>query len=322
MRLTPTAPGYRPRRLDSRDWLGPANRLAAYHVRRRQDRRPSGGGQVPGIVPALRSALLTPIRNGDRTVLWARPGQGFANLLYLWMAAAGRHERGEDVLVRHADAMEPWLPVLPRLRELTVDEARIRFRDRRDLGWYQTFATDFTRADLETFVRSYLLGSPLLGDGAGYDDRQLVVNVRRGDYYSDPGFRGKYSFDVAEYLRVAVPGGIAADGAVDTLLVVSDDPDWCRLKLGFLSEYAARVEHLEAGLPHEHFRALASSRRLVLANSTFSYWGAYVSNVVHGDNHQQVWAPWFHRRDIDGGRAWQLDPQWSVVRDLPGGWDA
>jgi hypothetical protein len=119
-----------------------------------------------------------------------------------------------------------------------------------------------------------------------------------------------------------VADSITADGPVDLLRVVSDDPGWCRLKLGFLAEHAARVEHLEPGRPHDDFRALASARRLVLANSTFSYWGAYVSNVLHGDNHAQVWAPWFHRRDIREGRAWHLDPRWSVVRDLPGGWDA
>ena len=70
---------------------------------------------------------------------------------------------------------------------------------------------------------------------------------------------------------------------------------------GFLAEEAERVEHLAAARPHEHFRALASARRLIITNSTFSYWGAYVSNVRYGDNHGLVYAPWFHRRDIDGG---------------------
>ena len=277
---------------------------------------------MPGIVPTLRSALLTPIRNGDRTVLWTQPGLGFANVLYLWLVAAARRARGNDVVVRHQPVMDSWLPVLPRLRELTVDPAAVRFRDRRDLGFHQAFGADFTRDELESFVRDYLLDTPLLGDvKPSGDEVPLTVNVRRGDYYSVTRYRGMYSFDVAEYLRVAVTASVAADGPVGLLRVVSDDPDWCRLKLGFLAEYADHVEHFDAGQPHEHFRALASARRLVLANSTFSYWGAHVSNVVHVDNHAQVWAPWFHRRDIDGGRAWHLDPRWSVVRDIPGGWD-
>jgi hypothetical protein len=277
---------------------------------------------VPGIVPALRSALLTPIRNGDRTVLWARPDLGFANLLYVWMVAASRRARGDDVVVRHQPVMDTWLPVLPRLRELTVDAAAVRFRDRRDLGFHQAFGTDFTRDELERFVSDYLLDSPLLGDVApSGQDGPLTVNVRRGDYYNVARFRGMYSFDVAEYVRAAVAESIRSDGPAGLLRVVSDDPAWCRLKLPFLAEHADRVEHLDAGQPHEHFRALAGSRRLVLTNSTFSYWGAHVSNVVHGDNHAQVRAPWFHRRDIDGGRAWHLDPRWSVVRDIPGGWD-
>jgi hypothetical protein len=280
---------------------------------------------VPAFVPALRSAvlspLLSPLRNGDRTVLWTQPGQGFANVLYLWLVAASRRRRGEDVVVRHGGVMDAWLPVIPRLRELTVEPSDVRFRDRRDLGYHQAFGVDYTGDDLEAFVRAYLLGSPLLEGVVPGDADRLTVNVRRGDYYSVPRFRGMYSFDVAEYLRVALAGSIAADGPVSTMVLVSDDPDWCRTKLGFLAEHAGDVGYLDAGRPQDHFRALASARRLVLANSTFSYWGAYVSNVVHADNHAQVWAPWFHRRDIHGGRAWHLDPRWSVVQDIPGGWD-
>ena len=50
-----------------------------------------------------------------------------------------------------------------------------------------------------------------------------------------------------------------------------------------------------------------------VTNSTFSYWGAYASNVLHGDNHTQVWAPDLHSRAVDGGRPWQHDPLWNVL---------
>lgn len=59
-----------------------------------------------------------------------------------------------------------------------------------------------------------------------------------------------------------------------------------------------------------------------MTNSTFSYWCAYISNVLHRDNYAEVYAPWFHARTIDGGRAYQLDPRWSVITDIPGGWDS
>ena len=160
---------------------------------------------MPEIVPALRSALLTPIRNGDRTVLWAQPDLGFANLLYLWLVAAARQARGDDVVVRYQPVMDAWLPVLPRLAELTVDSSAVRFRDRRDLGFHQAFGADFTREELEAFVHGYLLDTPLLSEvSRDGDPGLLTVNVRRGDYYSVARFRGMYSFDVAEYLRTAV----------------------------------------------------------------------------------------------------------------------
>jgi hypothetical protein len=252
------------------------------------------------------------------------PRLGFANLLYLWLAAATHHDAGEDWVVLHSPAMDPWLPGLPRLAELTIDRAEMRLLDWREVyPYYQEFGRDFTREQLEAFVRERLLDAPLL---QGLDEitpsmDTIALNIRRGDYYSDVRFRGMYSFDIAEYVRLALAGTLAQDGPASHLRVVSDDPDWCRLKLGFLADQHS-VTYVEPGRPLEHFWELCGARRLILTNSTFSYWGAYVSNVVHGDNHQQVWAPWFHRRDIHDGRAWQLDPRWSVVRDLPGGWDS
>ncbi len=68
---------------------------------------------LSAIVTAVKSAVLGPIRTGDRTVVWGQPGLGFANLLYLWMVAAARRARGEDVVVRHHPVMDTWLPGCP-----------------------------------------------------------------------------------------------------------------------------------------------------------------------------------------------------------------
>ena len=147
----------------------------------------------------------------------------------------------------------------------------------------------------------------------------MTVNVRRGDYYSEPHWRELYGFDVAAYVRLAVEGSLR-QAPIDIVRVVSDGPDWCREHLAFLREYAEVEFQSPTDGPTENLIQLASADRLILANSTFSYWAAYISNVWHGDNHDRTWAPWFHRRDFLNGGAWQLDPRWSVVRDIPGGW--
>jgi hypothetical protein len=131
---------------------------------------------------------------------------------------------------------------------------------------------------------------------------------------------------VVEYVRVAVE--LAAEmKPVRSILLVSDDLDWCRLKLGRLSEVAPLRFPPAGASVIEQLALLATARRLVLANSTFSYWGGYLSNRVQvghggGPNYADVIAPRFHNRQVRGGAAWQHDPRWSVVEDIPGGWDA
>ena len=53
----------------------------------------------------------------------------------------------------------------------------------------------------------------------------LTLNVRRGDYYSNPHHRPEFAIDLAAYLRLAVASALAADGPVRRVHVVSDDPD-------------------------------------------------------------------------------------------------
>ena len=237
-------------------------------------------------------------------------GIGVGNMFSFWMWAHHGKMIGEDRWVRHTEAMEPWLNVFPRLRSLLIDEGQVRIRDRRDHHWYQEFncLPDVAR---ESYIQERLFSGSTL-PMRETNDGTVTVNVRRGDYYSDPALRELYGFDIAGYVRTAMEGS-RRQAPVDMVEVVSDDPEWCRTHLPFLADYG-RVHYQSASDgPVENLGQLVSARRLVLANSSFSYWAGYMSNVRHGDNYEFVWAPAFHRRDINGGLSWHLDPRWSVV---------
>lgn len=47
------------------------------------------------------------------------------------------------------------------------------------------------------------------------------------------------------------------------------------------------------------------------------YWGGYLSTWRHGIPGNVI-APWFHIRPE--GAAWQLDPRWTVVTEIPSHW--
>ncbi|WP_345752401.1 alpha-1,2-fucosyltransferase [Microbacterium rhizophilus] len=246
------------------------------------------------------------VGRGDRTVIMTpQVGPRFGNLLYLWLAASRRSAEGRPTVVMSSPAMDEWLPVFPALRELTVEPTDLRVHDRRE--WdatygFQRFGVDFTRDSLASFVRAHL-AAHIPADRSG----RLVVNVRRGDYYAEPHLRELYGFDQVAYVAAALD----RIGAVDRALVVSDDADWCREHLDpVLRPRVAEIEYMDPD-PRANFLAVAGASRIVGTNSTFTYWAAYVADVVHDD--AVIVMPGFHSRAPAAETAYQLDPRWTIL---------
>jgi hypothetical protein len=200
--------------------------------------------------------------------------------------------------------MAPWLDAFPRLGDLTVGKQDVRFADRRE--WdrkylYQRFGRDFDTEDLRGFV-SKVLAPHITPDLT----KTIVVNVRRGDYYTE--FYDKYAFDQVGYVAAA----IERVGAGSAVRVVSDDPAWCREHLDGVLRRAGRTVRYDDADPLQNFLTLCGASRLIGSNSTFSYWGAYVANVVHPD--ATIIMPRFHGRMAEGKTdAHQLDPRWIAI---------
>ena len=266
---------------------------------------------------AAKSAVMGTVRHGSHTVLWAPAWMGFGNWLYLWLWADTGREAGLHRSVLRQPGMEPWVQAFPALEELCVARRDVGLRDRRhaNLRQHGGFGESFTREGLESFITRRLLTGPGL-EGPATDPSEVVVNVRRGDYYSDPVFAAEFGFDQVSYVRGTTDEVLAtAGGGRPAFVVVSDDPGWCREHLAWLAD-RGELRFATRDGPLSDFRAIATARQAVLTNSTFSYWGGYVGGVLHGgDSH--VWAPSFFSRSQEGGRAWHLDPRWHVVEVDP-----
>lgn len=258
---------------------------------------------------------------------------GFGNLLLLAMWALEGSRQGERRWILRTPAIDLWLATFPALGEVFMPRDEVRFTDQRVMPWSQaaraagaerTVAAHepIDMASVEMLLSTLLVPKSVL-DRPGFLDQDpdhVVVNVRRGDYYSVPETRAQYGFDVASYVRAALAASMMKDGPASRITVVSDGMDWCRDELAWLTDHAP-VEWARSGGPVSDFLAIAATRRLVITNSTFSYWAAHVGNVLRGDNHAEVWAPRFFDRSQNGGRSWLLDERWSIVEDIPGGWD-
>lgn len=266
------------------------------------------------------------VRRGPRTVLWTQPTAHLGNFLYDWMHAFEMRRQGKDVVCLRTAPMERWVPVFaPEATKLLVEPGDVRLTDRREKGLHNEFGPHFDELTLERFIEGFMEPTGVIDVNhvpahLRVTAQDVVVNVRRGDYVTNEVNWRSYGFDVDDYLRVALVRSLEVGGPIRRILVVSDGIAWCVSNLGWLADHCETLNFESTGQPPEvHLAILANAPRLILANSTFSYWGGYLSAWRSG-RPDQVVAPWFHIRTDLGGAAWQLDPRWSIVKDIPTEW--
>ena len=129
-----------------------------------------------------------------------------------------------------------------------------------------------------------------------------AVHFRRTDYLAKPDFH--HNLEWGEYYS-PVLGQMMQENPDVKFVVFSDDYEWCKSSLpeGFL---------FHDSIDQYHDLCLMSMCDLhVIANSSFSWWGAYLAN---NDNPKSVIAPgrWFGNA---GPHAWETiwDPKWRVA---------
>lgn len=130
----------------------------------------------------------------------------------------------------------------------------------------------------------------------------IAVHVRRGDYAHSASPRELLGpLDNAYYRRaVAALGGTKA-------VVFTDDPAWCRRSFDPGVPFAC-VEHPDSAAGTiDDLLAMGHARAAVIANSTFSWWGAWIAT----QRGARVAAParWFNDRKFAG---------WERLLDVPG----
>lgn len=242
------------------------------------------------------------------------------NLLYFWLRAMIHQDAGEDCKVLNVGAAEEWKEEFPHLfASLGVSRRELHLTDRRERGaGYQEFGVDYTAAEVERFCRRFLLSSPgitryraLATDLELLQEDSVTINVRRGDYYSNPEYEQTYGFDVRGFVHEAVRRQFD-HGPFSRVFLISDDVEWCEENLGEgLASRGVSVNSMRTRDPMRDLSLLAHSPRLILANSTFSYWGGYMSMALNPEAHVAV--PLFHARAWNRGRSFHLDPRWDAV---------
>lgn len=132
----------------------------------------------------------------------------------------------------------------------------------------------------------------------------VFLHIRRGDYVSHPDvakFNG--TCDQAYYERAL---SIVADKVSEPILYVfSDEPEWVRQNMHFPFP-STIIDHNGPDDAHEDLRLMSLCRHAIIANSTFSWWGAWLI-----DSEDKV---------VVAPRKWFADPNIDTSDVIPDRW--
>lgn len=246
-------------------------------------------------------------------VVWTPPSLGGGNHLYMWMYAWDRTRNGYPTWVLEQPGMRAWIDEFPALGALTLTQERVPFRAARGLVWNQ----EYPGADVMSgFLRHVLLTSRKFQEAlhdaeASIPAGGVVLNVRRGDYYSNPAVARNYAMDYPYLLRMV--RDVVLDDVKRPIIVVSDDLQWCRTALPE-SLPGSDLLFPPAGV-FGGLALVATGATAILSNSTFSYWGGYLNEEIHGPS-AHVWVPRFHSRNSVDGVVWQQSPNWKFLENV------
>jgi hypothetical protein len=137
----------------------------------------------------------------------------------------------------------------------------------------------------------------------------LALHVRRGDYLSNRQSAAIYRNLSLEYYRHCVLDQLAERSDI-TVYVFSNDIAWCREKL-ILPCPTQFIQHTTNVTAYEDLWLMTAARSHVIANSTFSWWGAWLRERTEG----RVYAPesWFYPGTLDD--RYLACNGWSLVVD-------
>lgn len=123
----------------------------------------------------------------------------------------------------------------------------------------------------------------------------VSLHVRRGDYVSNPYTLSYHGLCDMEYYRNAV-GIISQRIQNPHFFIFSDEPDWVKdnLEIDFPKTY---IDHNKGSKSYEDMRLMSSCKHHIIANSSFSWWGAW----LNPDPGKIVIAPrkWFNNDQVD-----------------------
>ncbi|MDG5996471.1 alpha-1,2-fucosyltransferase [Candidatus Brocadia sapporoensis] len=156
-------------------------------------------------------------------------------------------------------------------------------------------------AEIETIIREeFTIKYPQTDKNKVLSDsiksgNSVTVHVRRGDYVNNPETNSLHGVCGIDYYQRCIDF-IITKIANPHFFFFSDDPEWVKNNLKIKYESTV-VEHNGAEKCYEDLRLLSQGKYHIIANSTFSWWGAWLNK----NPEKMVVAPekWFKKEDVN-----------------------
>ena len=163
----------------------------------------------------------------------------------------------------------------------------------------------------ELLVREFQpLDPPAAADArvleAAASSESVFVHVRRGDYVSLPAAAQHHGTCGLDYYAAALQM-VSLHVRDPVFFVFSDDPELTRANLKFDAK-VIHVNHNGPAAAHQDLRLMTACRHAVIANSSFSWWGAWLGT----SESRIVIAPrkWFVASEVNSDL---FPPSWQLI---------
>jgi len=129
------------------------------------------------------------------------------------------------------------------------------------------------------------------------EENSVAVHVRRGDYVTNSETAKTFRSLDADYYRACLRD-LQQYAANLKVFLFSNDIPWCLKNLEVGLPFIP-VTHNDASTAHEDLYLISQCQHAVIANSSFSWWGAFLGEDQPG---RKVYypSPWFHPGTLDG----------------------
>ncbi len=137
----------------------------------------------------------------------------------------------------------------------------------------------------------------------------IAIHIRRGDLLSRPAAVADQPYSTDKYYYDGV--NIMKEKLKNPeLFVFSDDIDWVNNNLKFVLPTTFIDNN---GPDYEHFNLICNCKHQIIANSTFSWWAAWLNNYQG----KIIISPkWWYRDPVKNGSIIRIPQDWTILENL------